>query len=61
MDAVHFLKLMKEKMALVEIDQKLIDLPAGEIEQLVIQAQPSSAGELNHIFDMLTNFWNILI
>jgi len=33
--------------------EKLIDLPAGEIEQLVIQAQPSSAGELNHIFDIL--------
>jgi len=33
--------------------EKLIDLPSGEIEQLVIQAQPTSAVELNHIFDML--------
>jgi DNA polymerase-3 subunit gamma/tau len=33
--------------------EKLIDLPSGEIEQLVIQAQPSSVGELNHIFDIL--------
>lgn len=30
MDAVHFLKLMKEKMALVEIDQKLINRSLNE-------------------------------
>ena len=33
--------------------EKLVDLPSGEIEQLVIQAKPSSAGSLNHIFDIL--------
>ena len=33
--------------------EKLVDLPSGEFEQLVIQAQPLSAGILNHIFDML--------
>ena len=30
MNAVHFLKLMKEKMALVEIDQKLINRSLNE-------------------------------
>ena len=33
--------------------EKLVDLSSGEIEQLVIQAKPSSAGSLNHIFDIL--------
>jgi len=33
--------------------EKLVDLPSGELEQLVTQAQPVSAGILNHIFDML--------
>jgi DNA polymerase-3 subunit gamma/tau len=33
--------------------EKLVDLPSGEIEQLVIQAKPSAAGSLNHIFDIL--------
>ena len=32
---------------------KLVDLPAGEIEQLINQAKSLSAGTLNHIFDML--------
>ncbi|MEE4265579.1 MAG: DNA polymerase III subunit gamma/tau [Desulfobacteraceae bacterium] len=33
--------------------EKLVDLPAGELEQLVAQAKPVSAGILNHILDML--------
>ena len=33
--------------------EKLVDLPSGEIEQLVIQAKPISAGTLNQIFGML--------
>jgi len=33
--------------------EKLVDLPSGEFEQLVSQAKPLSAGDLNHIFDML--------
>jgi len=33
--------------------EKLVDLPPGEIEQLVIQAKPSSAGFLSHIFNIL--------
>jgi len=33
--------------------EKLVDLPSGEIEQLITQAQPLSAGALNQIFDML--------
>ena len=33
--------------------EKLVDLPSGEIEQLITQAQPLSAEALNQIFDML--------
>ncbi len=33
--------------------EKLVDLPSGELEQLVTQAKPLSAGILSHIFDML--------
>ena len=33
--------------------EKLVDLPSGEIEQLITQAQPLSALTLNQIFDML--------
>jgi DNA polymerase-3 subunit gamma/tau len=33
--------------------EKLVDLPSGELEQLVTQAKPVSAGILSHIFDML--------
>ena len=33
--------------------EKLVDLPSGEIAQLVIQAKPLSAVSLNHIFDIL--------
>jgi len=33
--------------------EKLVDLPSGEIAQLVIQAKPISAESLNHIFDIL--------
>jgi len=33
--------------------EKLIDLPSGEIEQLVIQARTSSAETLSHIFNIL--------
>jgi len=33
--------------------EKLVDLPSGEIAQLVIQAKPLSAASLNHIFDIL--------
>ena len=35
--------------------EKLVDLPSGEFEQLVMQAKTSSTGTLNHIFDMLFN------
>ena len=35
--------------------EKLVDLPSGEFEQLVSQAKPLSAGDLNHIFEMLFN------
>lgn len=33
--------------------EKLVDLPSGEIAQLVIQAKPISAVSLSHIFDIL--------
>ena len=33
--------------------EKLVDLPSGEIEQLVTQAKPLSVGTLNQMFDML--------
>jgi DNA polymerase-3 subunit gamma/tau len=33
--------------------EKLVDLPSGEIEQLITQVQPLSALTLNQIFDML--------
>ena len=33
--------------------EKLVDLPSGEIEQLITQVQPLSALALNQIFDML--------
>jgi DNA polymerase-3 subunit gamma/tau len=33
--------------------EKLVDLPSGEIEQLIRQAQPASIGSLNHIFELL--------
>jgi len=33
--------------------EKLVDLPSGELEQLVTQTKPLSAGILSHIFDML--------
>ena len=35
--------------------EKLVDLPSGEFEQLVLQARPLSTADLNHVFDMLFN------
>jgi DNA polymerase-3 subunit gamma/tau len=47
----HFRNLLIAAMG-NKID-KLVDLPAGEIEQLINQAKSLSAGTLNQIFDML--------
>jgi len=47
----HFRNLLIAAMG-HKID-KLIDLPSGEIEQLINQAKSLSAGELSQIFDML--------
>ncbi len=47
----HFRNLLIAAMG-NKID-KLVDLPAGEIEQLINQAKSFSAGALNLIFDML--------
>jgi DNA polymerase-3 subunit gamma/tau len=47
----HFRNLLIAAMG-NQID-KIVDLPSGEIEQLVSQAKQSSAGTLNQIFDLL--------
>jgi DNA polymerase-3 subunit gamma/tau len=47
----HFRNLLIAAMG-NKID-KLVDLPSGEIEQLVSQAKSLSDGTLSHIFDML--------
>ncbi len=47
----HFRNLLVAAMG--KKIEKLVDLPSGEIEQLVIQAKPLSVGTLNQIFNML--------
>jgi DNA polymerase-3 subunit gamma/tau len=47
----HFRNLLI--VAMDDKIEKLVDLPSGEIAQLVIQAKPLSAGSLNHVLDIL--------
>ena len=49
----HFRNLLVVSMG--NSIEKLVDLPSGELEQLVSQAEPLSVGDLNHILDMLFN------